>query len=93
MAAALLPVGIDQVRVYRHGESSAWSRVQVTSNTKGGKSITADIDLLSRDGQFVASVEGLRIRRVNKKVFTRSRQRDGDPRLAPRGERDLLASR
>jgi myxalamid-type polyketide synthase MxaB len=76
ISSALLPVGIDQMRVYMAGESSVWSRAQITSNTKAGKSITADIAILSGRGEFVASVEGLRIRRVKKRLFTRSRQRD-----------------
>jgi acyl transferase domain-containing protein len=80
--SALLPVGIDQMRVYLAGQSSVWSRAQITSNTKAGKSVTADIDILTGDGQFVASVEGLRIRRVKKEIFTRSRRRDADPSLS-----------
>lgn len=82
ISSALLPVGIDQMRVYIAGESSVWSRAQITSNTKSGKSITADIDILTGDGQFVASVEGLRIRRVKKEIFTRSRRRDADHSLS-----------
>lgn len=75
ISSALLPVGIDQMQVYIAGESSVWSRAQITSNTKSGKSITADIDILTGEGQFVASIEGLRIRRVKKAIFTRSRKR------------------
>jgi len=85
ISSALLPVGIDQMRVYIAGESSVWSRAQITSTTKSGKSITADIDILNGDGQFVASVEGLRIRRVKKRLFTRSRQRDADQSLSRTG--------
>lgn len=84
-SSALLPVGIDQVRVYVAGESSVWSHAQITSNTKSGKSITADIDILTGDGQFVASVEGLRIRRVKKRMLTRSRQREADQSLSRTG--------
>ncbi len=81
--SALLPVGFDQIRIFLAGESSVWSRTLVTSNTKSGKSITADIDILTDDGQFVASLEGLRIRSVNKKIFQRSRQRDVAPAVVP----------
>lgn len=82
ISSALLPVGIDQMQVYIAGESSVWSRAQITSNTKSGKSITADIDILTDEGQFVASVEGLRIRRVKKRIFTRSRKRDADQSMS-----------
>lgn len=85
ISSALLPVGIDQMRVYIAGESSVWSRAQITSTAKSGKSITADIDILTGDGQLVASVEGLRIRRVKKRLFTRSRQRAADPSLSRTG--------
>jgi myxalamid-type polyketide synthase MxaB len=85
ISSALLPVGIDQMRVYLPGESSVWSRAQITSNTKSGKSITADIDMLTAHGQFVASVEGLRIRRVRKRLFTRVRRRDVDQPLSRTG--------
>jgi hypothetical protein len=73
------------MRVYIAGESSVWSRGQITSNAKSGKSITADIDILTADGRFVASVEGLRIRRVKKEIFTRSRRRDADRSLSRMG--------
>ncbi len=82
ISSALLPVGIDQMQVYIAGESSVWSRAQITSNTKSGKSITADIDVLTGEGQCVASVEGLRIRRVKKGIFTRSRRRHADQSLS-----------
>ncbi|MCU0871770.1 MAG: polyketide synthase dehydratase domain-containing protein [Pirellulaceae bacterium] len=85
ISSALLPVGIDQMRVYIAGESSVWSRGQITSNAKSGKSITADIDILTADGRLVASVEGLRIRRVKKEIFTRSRRRDADRSLSRMG--------
>jgi myxalamid-type polyketide synthase MxaB len=85
IGSALLPVGIDQMRVYIAGESSVWSRAQITSNTKSGKSITADIDILTGDGQWIASVEGLRIRRVKKEIFTRSRRRGADQSLSRMG--------
>lgn len=82
ISSALLPVGIDQLQVYIAGESSVWSRARITSNTKSGKSITADIDILTGEGQSVASVEGLRIRRVKKGIFTRSRKRATDQSLS-----------
>lgn len=85
VSSALLPVGIDQMRVYIAGQSSVWSRAQVASSTKSGKSITADIDILTGDGQFVASVEGLRIRRVKKRLFARNRQRAADRSLSRTG--------
>lgn len=85
ISSALLPLGIDQMRVYSAGESSVWSRVQITSNTKSGKSVTADIDILTGDGRCVASIEGLRIRRVKREIFTRSRRRDADPSLSRMG--------
>ncbi len=85
ISSALLPVGIDQMRVYLAGESCVWSRARITSNTKAGKSVTADIDILTGDGRFVASVEGLRIRRVKKEIFTRSRRRDADQALSRMG--------
>lgn len=80
--SALLPVGIDQMRVHLAGERRVWSRAQITSNTKSGKSITADIGIFTGDGRFVASIEGLRIRRVKKEIFTRSRRRDVDHSLS-----------
>ncbi len=76
ISSALLPVGIDQVRVYVPGQSRVWSHARITADANAGKSLTADIDILSAEGQFVASVEGLRIRRVKKKMLARSRQRD-----------------
>jgi acyl transferase domain-containing protein len=76
VSSALLPVGIDQMRVYLGGKTSVWSHARIVSSEKSGKSITADIDVLTDDGQFVASIEGLRIRRVKKAIFTRSRKRD-----------------
>jgi len=85
ISSALLPVGIDQVRVYAAGQSRVWSYARLTSDTNAGKSLTADIDILTADGQFVASVEGLRVRRVKKKILARSRQRDAGPALSPVG--------
>lgn len=85
ICSALLPLGIDQMRVYMAGESRVWSRAQVTSNAKSGKSVTADIAILTGDGRFVASIEGLRIRRVKKEIFTRSRRRDAEPSLSRTG--------
>jgi acyl transferase domain-containing protein len=82
IGSALLPVGIDQMRVYRAGESNVWSRGQITSNAKSGKSITADIDILTGDGRWVASVEGLRIRRVKQELFARGRRRDAEQTVA-----------
>jgi hypothetical protein len=82
ISSALLPVGIDQMRVYIAGASSVWSRARITSNTKSGKSITADIDILTGEGRFVATVEGLRIRRVKKGMLTRSRERDANQSLS-----------
>lgn len=81
--SALLPVGIDQARVYLAGESHVCSRARITASAKSGKSITADIDILTGDGRSVASVEGLRIRRVKKAMLTRSRQRDAEQSLSP----------
>jgi acyl transferase domain-containing protein len=85
ISSALLPVGIDQMRVYLAGGSRVWSRAQITSNTKSGKSITADIEILTADGQFVASIEGLRIRRVKKEIFARGRRREADQALSRMG--------
>jgi acyl transferase domain-containing protein len=82
ISSALLPVGIDQMRVYLAGQSTVWSRARITSNTKSGKSIAADIDILTGDGQLVAAVEGLRIRRVKKEIFSRSRRRDAEQVLS-----------
>lgn len=76
ISSALLPVGIDQVRVYVAGQSRVWSHARITADANAGKSLTADIDILTADGRFVASIEGLRIRRVKKKMLARSRQRD-----------------
>jgi myxalamid-type polyketide synthase MxaB len=82
LSSALLPVGIDQVRAYLAGTSSVWSHARVTSNKNAGKSITANIDILTGDGQVVASVDGLRLRRVKKRLLTRSRQREADQLLS-----------
>lgn len=76
ISSALLPVGIDQVRVYLPCQSRVWSHARVTADANAGKSLTADIEILTAEGRSVASVEGLRIRRVKKKMLARSRQRD-----------------
>jgi len=75
----LLPVGIGGLRVYRRGERRVWSHARITSDvTTTTKVVTADITLLTPEGDVVAEVEGLKLRQVSRELLMRQMQRDID---------------
>ncbi len=75
----LLPIGIAGLRVYRPGERRVWSHARITSDTTTAtKVVTADITLLTPEGDVVAEVEGLKLRQVSRELLMRQMQRDID---------------
>ncbi len=62
-----VPVKIDRVTVYRRPPAELLCRSRVRAGAENARgSITADIDLFTPDGQRVATVEGLGLRRISR---------------------------
>ncbi len=65
--AAYLPVGIGKVQVQRRGLSEVWAHATLSrSDDPKGPGYTCDIQLLTADGERVATVERLQLRRISR---------------------------
>ena len=64
--SAWLPVGLERLHVHRPGVRAAWvhARVHATSDVRGAPLQRCDLDLFAADGQPIAEIGGLELRRV-----------------------------
>lgn len=72
-----VPVKIERVRVFRRPspEVLCRSRVRTAADSARG-AITADIELFTPDGELVAAVEGLGLRRISRAMIARRVHKD-----------------
>jgi NADPH:quinone reductase-like Zn-dependent oxidoreductase len=72
-----LPVAIDEFSARAGGEMPQWAHATLRSpQNADGKRIVADVRVMSRSGEIVASIRGLRLHRVDREVVA-----------GPRGEK------
>ena len=77
--SVLLPVGIKSLRVFRPGVPAAWSHVRLLNEAGGARrGASAAFLLLDDDGQLVAEIESLELRRVGRDVLMRQLQQSLD---------------
>ncbi|MCE9672544.1 SDR family NAD(P)-dependent oxidoreductase [Myxococcus stipitatus] len=74
--ATFLPAGVGRIDLHVPGRREAWVHARVTrdDDPKAG-GYTSDLSLLTSDGEVVASVDGLRLRRVSREVFLGARSK------------------
>jgi 8-amino-7-oxononanoate synthase len=78
-AEVLLPVGLGRLQVFRPGVGQVLSHVQITSDPDAiASGVTADIALLTEDGNPVARVTGLELRWVRRELLLKQIQPDLD---------------
>ncbi|HTU59579.1 MAG TPA: polyketide synthase dehydratase domain-containing protein, partial [Polyangiales bacterium] len=73
-----LPAGVSNYRVLRSGVEEVWCHVTVARPSAAG-SLTCDLVLLTADGNPVAEVTGLELRRLTSAGVQRSRATRRDP--------------
>jgi len=66
-----VPVGIGSYRVFRDGVSEAWCQVSVEPAERDAELLRADLLLLSDEGQVLAELSGLELRRVTHEALQR----------------------
>jgi acyl transferase domain-containing protein/acyl carrier protein len=64
-----LPVGLQQLHLYQRPPSSVWIHGQIRPANAAADIRIADLCLFDPDGQIVAIVEGLQVRRVQREVL------------------------
>ena len=64
-----LPQRLESYRVFRSPADQLWSRVTVRERRGDGSEITADIDIVDSDGNRVAEIRGLVLRRAERNAF------------------------
>jgi phthiocerol/phenolphthiocerol synthesis type-I polyketide synthase C len=75
----LLPVGLNRLQVFRPGVGRAFSHVRITSDPASiATGVTADIAIFAEDGQPVAEITGLKLRRIRRELLLRQIQPDLD---------------
>lgn len=68
-----LPVGVEQLQMYRNPTGSVWSQVQQLQVKDGNQQhLRADLCLFDEAGAIVAQLQGLSFRRVTRKAFARA---------------------
>jgi hypothetical protein len=67
-----LPVAIKRVKRYPTSSSSLWSRVEINANREEcPQTLTGEVHLFSDEGQLIATVEGLTVKRVTAQALAR----------------------
>ncbi|MCL4202089.1 MAG: aminotransferase class I/II-fold pyridoxal phosphate-dependent enzyme [Pirellulaceae bacterium] len=75
----LLPVGLNRLQVFRPGVGQATSHVRITSDPAAmATGVTADLAILAEDGQPVAEITGLKLRRIRRELLLKQIQPDLD---------------
>ncbi len=60
-----LPIGVDQLKVYGHPRLSLWAYASVTQPlVESEQSWTTQVTLVSEEGEIIATVEGLRVKKA-----------------------------
>ena len=72
-----LPQRLESFRVYRSPGDRLWSRVTVRERRDEGTEVTADIDVVDYDGNRVAEIRALVLRRAERKAFDQLDQEIG----------------
>ena len=73
----LLPVSVEGLRVYRRATDRVLSHVRVRPPEATGRAtLIADVQLLTPQGETIAVVRGLRLRRISRKMLKRGLQED-----------------
>ena len=70
--AVYLPIGVQSVRVLANSQEHVVSSVTIVEQTTGRQStVTADVQLLTPDGEVIAEIQGLRLLRATRETFRR----------------------
>jgi hypothetical protein len=70
-----LPVAIKRLKRYPTSSSSLWSRVEINANREEcPQTLTGEVHLFSDEGQLIATVEGLTVKRVTAQALARNHQ-------------------
>jgi hypothetical protein len=64
-----LPQRLESYRVFRSPADQLWSRVTIRERRGDGTEVTADIDVMDSDGNRVAEIRALVLRRAERKAF------------------------
>ena len=79
---AYLPFSIERFHFSRPAGGAVWSHATVRAGEGGGAdTLSVDIDLIGDDGQHVARIEGLKLKRASQASLLRSLQTDVDDAL------------
>ena len=74
-SSVYLPIGVGRVELYRHGARDLWVHAGVCDPAgSGAESLAMDLTLLGEDGEIVARLLGLELRRVSREALKRSRR-------------------
>ncbi len=61
-----MPIGLERLCVYRQPEHSIWSAaIRQPANESTPNILTADVSILTQDGQLLAVLEGIQLQKVN----------------------------
>ena len=96
-AAVYVPVGLESYRVYRTGQAQMWAQARLRSQTGSAieEAFIADLILLDDNGQTIAQVVGLEMRKVSRAALWKATQKQLDDwlyRLEWRADRLETAS-
>ncbi|MFB2976226.1 SDR family NAD(P)-dependent oxidoreductase [Microseira sp. BLCC-F43] len=70
-----LPVAIKRLKMYRTSSTGLWSRVEIKANREERvQTLTGEVHLFSDEGQLIATVEGLTVKRVTAQALARNHQ-------------------
>jgi acyl transferase domain-containing protein/NAD(P)-dependent dehydrogenase (short-subunit alcohol dehydrogenase family)/acyl carrier protein len=76
---AYLPMNVEQLHLYARPTTALWSHVQLHSpNGSKRKGVSANIDLFDQNGNLVARLAGLTLRRVSRQALQRILQESSE---------------
>ena len=76
-AQTYLPQRLESYRVYRRPGEELWTRVTIRERRGDGTEVAADIDVVDSDGNRVAEIRALVLRRAERKAFEQLDQEIG----------------
>ncbi|MGZ4769606.1 MAG: SDR family NAD(P)-dependent oxidoreductase, partial [Ilumatobacteraceae bacterium] len=66
-----VPIAMDGLRLHRSGATSVWCAASLLDTSHDASSVTAKVDVYGADGELVASVDRLEVRRTTRAMWER----------------------
>src|SRR5690606_34354083 len=66
-----LPFGAEQVRLYQPQQTQFWAYAALRDADTGSETLKGDIHLFNEQGEIIAQVEGLQLKRAPRTTLTR----------------------